>query len=201
MRVVRVESAAEMYEAVKNEWTDAHALVMAAAVADYRPVDPSIQKHKKGDGPLAIELERTTDILAELGVDKGSRILVGFAAETEAVLERAKGKLERKGLDFIVANKVAGAEDAMGADASRAWLIDESETEALPVLEKGASRWTHPRPARQNVAKISAPEFFFPTRPPVETMNHSAELAREILGHLRNQKAAGIDLREPGDTP
>ena len=137
VRVVRVESAADMYEAVKNEWIDAHALVMAAAVADYRPIDPSIRKHKKGDGPLAIELERTTDILAELGVDKGSRILVGFAAETDEVLERAKEKLERKGLDLIVANKVAGAEDAMGADASRAWLIDESETEALPVLEKG----------------------------------------------------------------
>ena len=137
VRVVRVESAVDMYEAVKNEWTDAHALVMAAAVADYRPVDPSTQKHKKGDGPLAIELERTTDILAELGVDKRSRILVGFAAETDEVLERAKEKLERKGLDLIVANKVAGAEDAMGADASRAWLIDESETEALPVLEKG----------------------------------------------------------------
>ena len=137
VRVVRVESAAEMYEAVKSEWSDAHALVMAAAVADYRPVDPSTRKHKKGDGPLAIELERTADILAELGVDKGGRILVGFAAETDEVIERAKEKLERKGLDLIVANKVAGAVDAMGADASCAWLIDESETEALPVLEKG----------------------------------------------------------------
>ncbi len=137
VRVVRVESASDMYEAVKSEWTDAHALIMAAAVADYRPIDPSTRKHKKGDGPLAIELERTIDILAELGVDKGSRILVGFAAETNEVLERAKEKLERKGLDLIVANKVAGVEDAMGADSSRAWLIDESETEALPVLEKG----------------------------------------------------------------
>ncbi|MYA96024.1 MAG: bifunctional phosphopantothenoylcysteine decarboxylase/phosphopantothenate--cysteine ligase CoaBC [Nitrospinae bacterium] len=136
-RVVRVESAAEMYEAVKNEWADAHALVMAAAVADYRPVDPSARKRKKGEGPLAVELERTTDILAELGTDKGSRILIGFAAETDEVLERAKEKLARKGLDFIVANRVSGDEDAMGADASRAWIIDESETEELPVLEKG----------------------------------------------------------------
>ena len=137
VRVVRVESAAEMYEAVKREWADAHALIMAAAVADYRPVDPSARKHKKGDGPLAVELERTTDILAELSGDKGSRILVGFAAETEEVLERAKEKLIRKGMDFIVANRVSGDEDAMGADASRAWIIDRSETEALPVLEKG----------------------------------------------------------------
>ncbi len=136
-RVVRVESAAEMYEAVKSEWADAHALVMAAAVADYRPVDPSIRKHKKGNAPLAVELERTTDILAELGMDKGSRILVGFAAETEDVLERAKEKLERKGLDFIVANRVSGDEDAMGADASRAWIVDSNATEAFPVLEKG----------------------------------------------------------------
>ena len=137
VRVVRVESAAQMYEAVKNEWADAHALVMAAAVADYRPVDPSTRKRKKGDAPLAVELERTTDILAELGTGKGSRILVGFAAETEDVLERAKEKLERKGLDFIVANRVSGDEDAMGADASRAWIVDSNATEALPVLEKG----------------------------------------------------------------
>ena len=135
-RVVRVESAAEMYEAVKNEWADAHALVMAAAVADYRPVDPSKRKRKKGDGPLAVELERTTDILAELGTDKGSRILIGFAAETDEVIARAKEKLERKGLDFIVANRVSGDEDAMGADASRAWIIDSAKTEELPVLEK-----------------------------------------------------------------
>ncbi len=137
VRVVRVESAAQMYEAVKNEWADAHALVMAAAVADYRPVDPSARKHKKGDATLAVELERTTDILAELSIEKGDRILVGFAAETDEVTERAKEKRERKGLDFIVANRVSGDEDAMGADASRAWIIDSNATEALPVLEKG----------------------------------------------------------------
>ena len=137
VRVVRVESAAEMYEAVRSEWADAHALVMAAAVADYRPVDPSARKRKKGDAPLAVELERTTDILAELSSEKGDRILVGFAAETEEVTERAKEKLERKGLDLIVANRVSGDEDAMGADASRAWIIDSNATETLPVLEKG----------------------------------------------------------------
>ena len=137
VRVVRVESAAQMYEAVKSEWADAHALVMAAAVADYRPVDPSARKRKKGDAPLAVELERTTDILAELSSEKGDRILVGFAAETDEVTERAKEKLARKGLDFIVANRVSGDEDAMGADASRAWIIDSNATEALPVLEKG----------------------------------------------------------------
>ena len=137
VRVVRVESAAEMYEAVKSEWADAHALVMAAAVADYRPVDPSARKRKKGDAPLAVELERTTDILAELSSEKGDGILVGFAAETDDVVGRAKEKLGRKGLDFIVANRVSGDEDAMGADASRAWIIDSNATEALPVLEKG----------------------------------------------------------------
>ena len=137
VRVVRVESAAEMREAVRSEWADAHALVMAAAVADYRPVDPSARKRKKGDAPLAVELERTTDILAELSSEKGDRILVGFAAETDDVVDRAKEKLERKGLDFIVANRVSGDEDAMGANASRAWIIDSNATEALPVLEKG----------------------------------------------------------------
>ncbi len=136
VRVVRVESAAEMYEAVKSEWADAHTLVMAAAVADYRPVDPSARKRKKGDAPLVVELERTTDILAELSSEKGDRILVGFAAETDDVVDRAKEKLARKRLDLIVANRVSGDEDAMGADASRAWIIDSNVTEVLPVLEK-----------------------------------------------------------------
>ena len=136
VRIVRVESAAEMYGAVKSEWADANALVMAAAVADYRPIDPSDQKRKKGDRPLAMELERTTDILAELSGEKRDRILIGFAAETEEVIERAKEKLERKKLDLIVANRVSGDEDAMGVDASRAWIIDRIATEELPVLEK-----------------------------------------------------------------
>ena len=135
--VIRVESAADMREAVRSLWTDAHALVMAAAVADYRPIAPSAQKLKKEDGDLAIHLERTTDILSELRADKGSRILVGFAAETERVVERAKDKLARKGLDLIAANRVSGEEDAMGADSSRAWLIGaDGAVEALPPLPK-----------------------------------------------------------------
>ena len=97
VRVVRVESAAEMREAVRSEWADAHALVMAAAVADYRPVDPSAGKRKKDDTPLAVELERTTDILAELSSEKGDRILVGFAAETDRGDRAREGETRTKG--------------------------------------------------------------------------------------------------------
>ncbi len=137
-QVVRVESAADMREAVMSAWDEAHALIMAAAVADYRPVHPSARKRKKGGEALAIALERTTDILSELGADKGDKILIGFAAETERVVERAQEKRERKGLDLIVANRVSGAEDAMGADSSRAYIIDsDGAVEPLPVLPKG----------------------------------------------------------------
>ncbi len=137
VRVVRVESAADMREAVKDVWADAHALIMAAAVADYRPISPSFQKHKKGGGALSIELERTTDILSELGAEKGNKILIGFAAETERMVKRAKDKLKRKRLDFIVANAVCGEEDAMGADSSRTCIIHpDGATQALPLLPK-----------------------------------------------------------------
>ncbi len=139
VRVARVESAADMHAALRDAWAEAHALVMAAAPADYRPRHASAQKRKKDDAPLSIELERTTDMLAELGGEKGSRILVGFAAETEDVLENARDKLARKNLDMIVANRVSGAEDAMGADASRAWILAEGEeAQELPVLPKRA---------------------------------------------------------------
>lgn len=139
VEVVRVESAADMREAVRRLWAGARALVMAAAVADYRPAAPQARKRKKEDGALSIPIERTTDILSELGADKGGRILVGFAAETERVVERALEKLRRKRLDLIVANRVSGEEDAMGADFSRAWLIGSDEAvEALPALPKEA---------------------------------------------------------------
>ena len=135
----RVESADEMRTAVLKAWETTDVAIMAAAVADFRPANPINEKKKKGAGPIALNLERTPDIIAEMGHEKGDRILVGFAAETDNLKENALDKLRRKGLDFIVANAVSGEEDAMGSDTSRAHIFNASGTEeAFPLLEKHA---------------------------------------------------------------
>ena len=110
--LVKVESAAEMSDAVKKHFPDSDLTVMAAAVADYRPAHPLNGKMKKCSGSLFLELERTEDILAAIGsMKKPSQILVGFAAETDDLEENARGKLERKNLDWIAANYVADGFD------------------------------------------------------------------------------------------
>jgi phosphopantothenoylcysteine decarboxylase/phosphopantothenate--cysteine ligase len=102
----RVETAVEMAAAVWERLESCDCLVMAAAVADYAPENPSKGKQKKGEEDLVLRLRRTPDILLEASRRKGSRIFVGFAVESENLLERARGKLERKNLDLIVANDV-----------------------------------------------------------------------------------------------
>jgi phosphopantothenoylcysteine decarboxylase / phosphopantothenate---cysteine ligase len=103
---VPVRSTEEMHRAVRERRKDAHVVIMAAAVADYRPVAPGTQKIKRSEGRLVLELEPTADILAELRRDKDSAILIGFAAETERLAENARRKLAAKGADMIVANDV-----------------------------------------------------------------------------------------------
>jgi phosphopantothenoylcysteine decarboxylase / phosphopantothenate---cysteine ligase len=103
---VPVRSTEEMRRTVRERAGKANIVIMAAAVADYRPAAAQQSKMKRGEGNVTLELEPTPDILAELAREKGSRILVGFAAETDRVAENARGKLERKGADIIVANDV-----------------------------------------------------------------------------------------------
>jgi phosphopantothenoylcysteine decarboxylase/phosphopantothenate--cysteine ligase len=103
---VPVRSTEEMHQAVRERAANANVVIMAAAVSDYRPAAQHDQKLKRGEGSFTLELEPTPDILGELGRDKRSQILVGFAAETNAVAENARGKLARKGADMIVANDV-----------------------------------------------------------------------------------------------
>ena len=106
--VVNVVTAAEMAEAMKSRFPDCDCCIMSAAVADYRPAHVHDQKMKKSPGNMLLELERTEDILKALGSMKNERqLLVGFAAESENLLENAAGKLARKNLDWIVANKLA----------------------------------------------------------------------------------------------
>jgi phosphopantothenoylcysteine decarboxylase/phosphopantothenate--cysteine ligase len=103
-----VITAAEMAEAVKSRFASCDCCIMSAAVADYRPAQVCEQKMKKSPGNLFIELERTEDILKSIGaMKKESQLLIGFAAESENLLENAAGKLQRKNLDWIVANKLS----------------------------------------------------------------------------------------------
>jgi phosphopantothenoylcysteine decarboxylase/phosphopantothenate--cysteine ligase len=103
---VPVRSTEEMRNAVRERAREANIVIMAAAVADYRPAAAQATKLKRGEGHLTLELEPTPDILTEIGREKGNRILVGFAAETDRVAENARDKLARKGADIIVANDV-----------------------------------------------------------------------------------------------
>jgi phosphopantothenoylcysteine decarboxylase/phosphopantothenate--cysteine ligase len=103
---IPVRSAEDMHRTVRERAANADVVIMAAAVADYRPAAPHERKLKRGEGSLTLELEPTPDILAELGREKHTQILVGFAAETHALAESARSKLARKGADIIVANDV-----------------------------------------------------------------------------------------------
>jgi len=103
---VSVRTTEQMQAAVAKHLPRATAIIMAAAVADYRPVAPETKKMKRGDGRVMLELESTPDILAGIARNKGERIVVGFAAETDHVAERARAKLESKQADLIVANDV-----------------------------------------------------------------------------------------------
>jgi phosphopantothenoylcysteine decarboxylase/phosphopantothenate--cysteine ligase len=134
---VDVWSARDMEGAVIARRDAVDAIVMAAAVADYRPAHASDHKRKKTDGPLHLELVRNPDILAGLGTwreDRDRPVLVGFAVETERLVEAARDKLVRKRADLIVANL---AHDSFGKDVNRVTLVDAEGAEALPTLDKG----------------------------------------------------------------
>jgi phosphopantothenoylcysteine decarboxylase/phosphopantothenate--cysteine ligase len=134
-RLIEVETAAEMEAAVLAALPEADVLLMAAAVADYRPASVAEQKIKKGEGGLALELVRTTDILLKVaGLRRPSQVIAGFAAETEKVIENAQDKLRRKRLDLIVAND---ARQAMGSEMNQVTLIEaDGRSEDLPLLPK-----------------------------------------------------------------
>jgi len=133
----RVTTAAEMLEAVRDGLGSAEVLVMCAAVADYRPVHVAPQKIKKTAGPMVIELERTADILHEMAPRKGSRIFVGFAAETEEVEREAVRKLREKQLDLIVANDVSAADAGFEVDGNRVTVLaPDAAAERWPLSTK-----------------------------------------------------------------
>jgi phosphopantothenoylcysteine decarboxylase/phosphopantothenate--cysteine ligase len=130
-RLVRVTTAEEMARAVESEAASMDLYVGAAAVSDYRPLAPSPEKRKKRDGDETLALTRTPDILARLGErfggKPGSPVLVGFAAETEKVVENAREKLQRKRCDLVVANDVRRPGSGFGADTNRVALVAQGE--------------------------------------------------------------------------
>lgn len=118
IRVVQVDSAEDMRQAVFAEYDDCDAVIKAAAVADYRVDKPAAEKIKKNDNELVLKLVKNPDILKELGANKQRQILVGFAAETQNLLEYAKKKLTEKNLDMIVANDVSRSDAGFDVDTN-----------------------------------------------------------------------------------
>jgi len=137
VEVVAVRSAVEMAAAVDQHFPSATVVVAAAAVADYRPESPAARKLRKDEGPLNLQLVRTPDVLAALGARKDGRTLVGFAAETEDLAQRAKAKLEGKNLDLIVANDVSRPGAGFDGETNAALLLrrDGTSTE-VPLVTK-----------------------------------------------------------------
>jgi phosphopantothenoylcysteine decarboxylase/phosphopantothenate--cysteine ligase len=137
IRTVRVVSALEMQHAVTEAYPRASIVVMAAAVADYRPERVAAEKIRKESGPLTLRLVRNPDILQGLGRRKGRRLLIGFAAETGDLEARALRKLRSKNLDLIVANDVSATDAGFAVDTNRVELLDRTgRREQLPLLSK-----------------------------------------------------------------
>ncbi len=143
-RLIAINSAQEMLSAVLHECADADALIMAAAVADFRPAEVATQKIKKqASGAPTIELVRNPDILAAVAQQRQARgrphVVVGFAAETENLLENAQSKLEKKHLTLIVANDVSASDAGFAVDTNRVTLLGADGTRVtLPLLSKQA---------------------------------------------------------------
>ena len=139
VRLVKVETALEMRDAVLAEYDSVDAVIMSAAVSDYRVKNVSPQKIKKDAESFTLELIKNPDILKELGQRKTNQLLVGFAAETQNVVEYARAKLAEKNLDFIVANNVAQEGAGFGVDTNIVTLIHRDGTqENLQKMSKAA---------------------------------------------------------------
>ena len=139
VKTVPFTTAADLFEAVKENAMDADALVMAAAVADYRPAVVAADKMKKKDGELSVALERTQDILAWVGEHKPEKLFVcGFSMETKDLLQNSTAKLHKKKMDMIVANNVKVAGAGFGVNTNVVTLITKDTVEELPLQSKDA---------------------------------------------------------------
>ena len=139
VKTVPFTTAQDLFEGVKKYSADADALVMAAAVADYRPAEVADEKIKKSNGELSLKLERTQDILAWVGAHKPEGLFVcGFSMETEHLLENSSVKLHKKNMDMIVANNLKTPGAGFGVDTNVVTLITKEGAEPLPLQSKDA---------------------------------------------------------------
>ncbi len=136
LKSIKVRSAIDMLEVLKKQITNYDILIMASAVADFRVEKVSDEKIKKTDDKLSLVLVRNPDILKELSQFKEDKIFVGFAAESENLIENARQKLQNKKLDLICANNIKGQETAFHSETNKITLISEETIEELPRLSK-----------------------------------------------------------------
>jgi len=137
VKFIPISSAVEMRDAVMENLEASTVIIKAAAVADYRPVVCSNAKIKKQDGPLAISLTRNPDIISEIGKKKGERILVGFAMESENLIENAKAKMLEKNMDLIIANDLTEEGAGFQTDTNIVKILSRNEEiEELPLMNK-----------------------------------------------------------------
>ena len=136
VNVIPIISAQEMFEKVATHATENDIIIKAAAVADYRPKEVCDEKIKKSDHDTEIELERTTDILAYLGKNKGKTFLCGFSMETENMLENSRRKLDKKNLDMIVANNLKDKGAGFGVDTNLITIITRDRELQLELMSK-----------------------------------------------------------------
>jgi phosphopantothenoylcysteine decarboxylase / phosphopantothenate---cysteine ligase len=142
-KFIQIESANEMYEAVVDNMDESDVIVKSAAVADYKPKNVADKKIKKKDDDLFIELSRNKDIAQEIGKIKKDKVLVGFAAETNDLIENAKGKVQRKNLDFIVANDLTLEGAGFGVD-----------TNIVKIIDKEGKVYQYPKMSKDEVANV-----------------------------------------------
>ena len=136
-KFAQTSSAESLYNAVNDNFEDCDALIQSAAVADYKPKNYSKKKVKKKDGDLSIELARTKDVAKEMGKIKADKVLVGFAAETNDLLQNAQRKIESKNLDFIVANDLTKEGAGFNTDTNIVKIIDaDGNMEDYPKMSK-----------------------------------------------------------------
>ena len=139
IKVIRVQTAEEMYDVCHQYFPTSDVAIAAAAVADYRPKNPSTQKIKKNNSSLILELEKTKDILASLGSSKKSQFLIGFALETENEIENAKIKIQKKNLDLIVLNSLNDNGAGFGGVTNKVTFVDSKfNVEPMELKSKEA---------------------------------------------------------------
>lgn len=138
VRLHRVETAKELREKVNKYFNEVNGLIMVSAVADFRPLEVEMGKiNKKDKESVTLKMVKNPDILEEIGKIKGEKILVGFCAETENLLDKAKKKLQRKNLDLIVANDITEMGAGFGVDTNKVVLLDsKDEIKSLPLMSK-----------------------------------------------------------------